>query len=407
MKLGKEIEKRRTFAIISHPDAGKTTLTEKLLLFGGAIQTAEDHQNVLIEEGQGVESSVRMEQGFKINRSFLSEHFITNAIQRTIEFEHPLIVVTDHKVTSIQEIVPVLEISVQQNRPLLLIVHDIDQVVLSALVLNKEQANLKVAAIKSPGFGSDAQDTLEDFAVYTGASLISQNQGQSLTNIKIEDLGSAEKVVIDDQSTLVVNGKGHQDEIQERKQTIQRSLSEATSDFDKDKLVRRQSALSGKVITIQVGAKTETALAESKDRVEDAFHATKAAIEEGYLPGGGLALFRAKPMLHTLNKLLEDQNIGVKVVGEALEAPLRTIAENAGFYGSVIVGKLTSEADHIGLNEATGQIASLVEAGIIDPTKTVRIALESAVSATITLLKSECIVVEARDTDSQVEPVNF
>lgn len=372
-----------------------------------AFQTAEDNQSVLIEEGQSVESSVRVEEGFTISRGFLSEHFITNAIHRTVEFEHPFIVVTDSKVTSIQDMVPALEISVQQNRPLLLVVNDIDQVALSALVLNNERANLRVAVIKSPGFGSEAPDILEDFAVYTGATLISQDRGQSISNIKVEDLGSADKIVIDDQSTLVVNGKGHQDEIQERKQLIRRSLREASSDFEKDKLLRRQSVLSGKVITIQIGAKTETALAEKRDRVEDAFYATKAAIAEGYLPGGGLALFRAKPMLHALNRLPDDQKIGVKVVGEALEAPLRTIAENAGVSGSVIVGKLTLQADHMGFNAATGQIEPLEEAGIIDPLKTVRITLESAVSATTTLLNSECIIVEEMDADGKIGSIDY
>jgi len=363
-------------------------------LIADAMKRVSKDGVITVEESKGTDTYVEEVLGMQFDRGYLSPYFVTNTEDMTTEYENPLILIHDKKVSNMQDIVPVLEKAVGSGRPLLIIAEDIESQALGVLVVNRLRAQLKVVAVKAPGFGDRRKAMLEDLAILTGGTVISEEQGYKLESTELTHLGSAEKITVDKDNTTIVNGGGTKKAINARIAQIKAQIENTTSDYDREKLQERLAKLAGGVAVLYVGAATEVEMKEKKDRVDDALHATRAAVEEGIVVGGGVALVRAIKALEKVSGENEDQNIGINIVRKSLEAPLRIIAENAGVEGSVVLmNVLKGKGDH-GFNARTEVYENLKKAGVIDPTKVTRIALENAASIAGMVLTTECVVTD-------------
>jgi chaperonin GroEL len=349
---------------------------------------------ITVEEAKGTETEVKTVEGMQFDRGYLSPYFVTNAEKMEADLENPFILISEKKVSSMKELLPVLEAVAQTGRPLLIIAEDVDGEALATLVVNKIRGALRVAAVKAPGFGDRRKAMLEDIATLTGGTVISEERGYKLENATLDYLGHAEKILIDKDNTTIVNGAGNPDDIKARVSQIKAQIDSTTSDYDKEKLQERLAKLSGGVAILYIGAATEVEMKEKKDRVDDALHATRAAVEEGVVTGGGVALIRAIDSLTTVNTLNEDEATGVNIIRIALEAPLRTIVANAGGEPSVVVQKVREGQGGFGFNARTDVYEDLFKAGVVDPTKVTRLALENAASIAGLLLTTEAVVAE-------------
>jgi len=352
---------------------------------------------ITVEEAKGTDTYVDVVEGMQFDRGYLSPYFVTNAEKMDAELENPYILLYDKKISSLKELLPILEPVAQSGKPFLIIAEDVDGEALSTLVVNKLRGALKIAAVKAPGFGDRRKAMLEDIAILTGGTVISEESGHTLENATIEQLGTAEKVSIDKDNTTIVNGAGKADLIKNRVNQIKAQIETTTSDYDKEKLQERLAKLAGGVAVLYVGAASEVEMKEKKDRVDDALHATRAAVEEGIVAGGGVALLRAKSVLSTIKTQNADETTGIQIVARTLEAPLRTIVENAGLEGSVVVAKVTEGKDDFGYDAKTDNYVNMFKAGIIDPKKVARVALENAASVSGMILTTECALVDIKE----------
>ncbi|MBY5789045.1 chaperonin GroEL [Rhizobium leguminosarum] len=358
---------------------------------------------ITVEEARTAETELDVVEGMQFDRGYLSPYFVTNAEKMRVELEEPYILVHEKKLGSLQALLPILEAVVQTGKPLLLISEDVEGEALATLVVNKLRGGLKVAAVKAPGFGDRRKAMLEDIAVLTAGQMISEDLGIKLENVTLDMLGHAKRVLIDKESTTIIDGSGDKAAIQARIQQIKAQIEDTTSDYDKEKLQERLAKLAGGVAVIRVGGATETEVKEKKDRIDDALNATRAAVEEGIVPGGGVALLRAKSALMGLTGENADVTAGISIVLRALEAPIRQIADNAGFEGSIVVGKLADSNDHNqGFDAQTETYVDMIEAGIVDPAKVVRTALQDAGSIAALLITAEVMIADipARDSAS-------
>ncbi|MBX3280429.1 MAG: chaperonin GroEL [Acidobacteria bacterium] len=350
---------------------------------------------ITVEESKSLETSLEVVEGMQFDRGYLSPYFVTDPERMECALENALILLNEKKISSMKDLLPLLEQVAKMGKPLLIVAEDVEGEALATLVVNKLRGTLQVSAVKAPGFGDRRKAMLEDIAILTGGRLISEDLGIKLENVKLEDLGRAKKVTIDKDNTTIVEGSGKHNDIQGRVQTIRRQIEETTSDYDREKLQERLAKLVGGVAVIKVGAATETELKEKKARVEDAMHATRAAVEEGIVPGGGVTLVRAAKALDSLKLEDEDEQIGVNIVKRALEEPLRQIAQNAGREGAVIVERVKNERnDNHGFNAETEEFEDLVKAGVIDPAKVARTALQNAASIASLMLTTEALISE-------------
>ncbi|UOQ77424.1 chaperonin GroEL [Hymenobacter sp. 5516J-16] len=354
---------------------------------------------ITVEEARGTETEVKTVEGMQFDRGYLSPYFVTNPEKMEAEFDNPYILIYDKKVSTMKELLPVLEQVVQTGKPLVIISEDVDGEALATLVVNKLRGSLKIAAVKAPGFGDRRKAMLEDIAVLTGGTVISEERGYKLDSATLEYLGQAEKVIIDKDNTTIVNGRGEKDGITSRVNEIKAQIGTTTSDYDKEKLQERLAKLSGGVAILYIGASTEVEMKEKKDRVDDALHATRAAVEEGVVPGGGVALVRALDALEGVDTLNGDERTGVNIIRTAIEAPLRTIVANAGGEGSVVVQKVREGQADFGYNAREDRYENLMAAGILDPTKVTRLALENAASIAGLLLTTECVISDEPEDD--------
>lgn len=348
---------------------------------------------ITVEEAKGRETTMDVVEGMQFDRGYLSPYFVTNPDQMKVEMDSPYILAYEKKISNMRDLLPILEQVVNSRRPLVIIAEDVDGEALATLVVNKIRGTINVAAVKAPGFGDRRKAMLEDIAILTGGKAITEDLGLKLENLKLEDLGTAKKIVIDKENTTIIEGAGAHEAIQGRVKQIRNQMEQSTSDYDKEKLQERLAKLVGGVAVIKVGAASETEMKEKKARVEDAMHATKAAVEDGIVPGGGVALIRALPKLAAL-KLSGDQMTGVEIVKKALAEPLRQIANNAGVEGSVIVNRVSEEKGNVGYNAATGEFGDMVKFGVIDPAKVTKTALFNAASVAAMMLTTEAIITE-------------
>ena len=368
-------------------------------LIADAMKRVTKDGVITVEEAKGTDTYVEEVIGMQFDRGYLSPYFVTNAETMVAEYENPAILIYDKKISNMQEIVPILEKVVGAGRSLLIIAEDIESQALGVLVVNRLRAQLKVIAVKAPGFGDRRKAMLEDIAILTGGTVISEEKGYKLENVEMEHLGTCEKITVDKDNTTVVNGAGQQTDIDARVGQIKQQIETTTSDYDKEKLQERLAKLAGGVAVLYVGAATEVEMKEKKDRVDDALHATRAAVEEGIVPGGGVALVRAISSLRNLKGVNEDENIGIQIVKKSLEAPLRTISENSGVEGSVVLQRVARSKGDMGYNARTDKFENLKKAGVIDPTKVTRVALENAASISGMVLTTECVVSDKPEAD--------
>jgi chaperonin GroEL len=366
-------------------------------LIADAMKRVTKDGVITVEEAKGTDTYVDEVIGMQFDRGYLSPYFITNTENMTTEYDNALILIHDKKISNVQEIVPVLEKVMQTGRPLLIIAEDVDSQALGTLVVNRLRAGLKIVAVKAPGFGDRRKAMLEDIAILTGGTVITEEKGYKLENATLEELGQAEKITVDKDNTTIVNGKGTKADIQSRINQIKAQIETTTSDYDKEKLQERLAKLAGGVAVLYVGAATEVEMKEKKDRVDDALHATRAAVEEGIVTGGGVALVRTIASLEKLTGLNEDENLGILIVKKALESPLRIIAENAGVDGSVVFQEVFKSKGAKGYNARTGEYEDLKKAGVIDPTKVTRVALENAGSIASMVLTTECVISDKKE----------
>jgi len=349
---------------------------------------------ITVEEARGTETEVKTVEGMQFDRGYQSPYFVTNTDKMEAELENPFVLIYDKKIASMKELLPILEAVSQTGKPLLIISEEVEGEALATLVVNKIRGSLKIAAVKAPGFGDRRKAMLEDIAILTGGTVISEERGYKLDAATLEYLGTAEKITVDKDNTTIVNGSGKKEDIQGRVAQIKSQIENTTSDYDKEKLQERLAKLSGGVAILYVGAATEVEMKEKKDRVDDALHATRAAVQEGIVAGGGIALLRAIQALNKVDTENEDQETGVNIIRLALEAPLRTIVENAGGEASVIINKVLEGKDDYGYNAREDKFENLFKAGVIDPTKVTRLALENAASISGLLLTTECVVAD-------------
>lgn len=361
-------------------------------LIADAMQRVSKDGVITVEEAKGTETYVDEVMGMQFDRGYLSPYFVTDAESMTTEYENPMILIHDKKISNMQDIVPILEQVIQSGRPLLIIAEDIESQALGVLVVNRLRAQLKVVAVKAPGFGDRRKAMLEDIAILTGGTVVSEEKGYKLDSVTLDMLGSADKITVDKDNTTIVNGAGSPEMIKGRVGQIKQQIDTTSSDYDREKLQERLAKLAGGVAVLHVGAATEVEMKEKKDRVDDALHATRAAVEEGIVAGGGVALVRAISVLEGLKGENEDQTIGISIVRKALEAPLRTIADNAGVEGSVVLERVRNSKGSEGYNARTDVYEDLKKAGVIDPTKVTRIALENAASIAGMVLTTECVI---------------
>ena len=375
--------------------------TEIGRMIAEAMQKVGNEGVITVEEAKGMDTELEVVEGMQFDRGYLSPYFITNAEKMTVDLDNPYVLIHEKKLSGLQVLLPLLEAVVQSSRPLLIIAEDIEGEALATLVVNKLRGGLKVAAVKAPGFGDRRKAMLEDIAVLTGGQVISEDLGIKLETVTLEMLGQAKRVLIEKENTTIIEGIGSSDLIKGRIAQIKAQIEETTSDYDKEKLQERLAKLAGGVAVIRVGGSTEVEVKERKDRVDDALHATRAAVEEGIVPGGGVALARASLILANLKADNEDQKFGIEIVRKAVQAPLRQIAANAGEDGAVIGGKvLENDTYAFGFDAQTGQYKDLVAAGIIDPTKVVRVALQNAASVAGLLITTEAMVAERPEKKS-------
>ena len=349
---------------------------------------------ITVEEAKGTDTEVKVVEGMQFDRGYISPYFMTNSDKMEAELNNPLILVTDRKISSMKDLLPILEPIAREGKELLIIAEDVDGEALTTLVVNRLRGALKVAAVKAPGFGDRRKEMLQDIATLTGAVVVSEERGFTLENTTPDMLGKAEKVTITKENTTIVGGAGNKEDIQDRVNLIRSQIEVTTSEYDKEKLKERLGKLSGGVAVLYVGATTEVAMKEKKDRVEDALNATRAAVEEGYLPGGGVAYIRAISALEGLKGDNEDETTGIRIVARAIEEPLRQIALNAGVDGSVIIQKIKEGTGDYGYNARTSEFVNMYDAGVIDPTKVARVALENAASVAGMFLTTECGIVD-------------
>jgi len=360
---------------------------------------------ITVEEAKGTETEVKTVEGMQFDRGYLSPYFVTNTEKMEAELEQPLILIYDKKISNMKELLPILEAASQTGKPLVIIAEDIDGEALATLVVNKIRGTLKVAAVKAPGFGDRRKAMLEDIAVLTGGTVISEERGYKLESATLEYLGSADKMNIDKDNTVIVNGGGKKADIQGRINQIKAQVETTTSDYDKEKLQERLAKLSGGVAILYIGAATEVEMKEKKDLVDDALHATRAAVQEGVVAGGGIAFIRAIDSLDKLKVDNEDQKTGADIVRRALESPLRTIVENCGLEGSVVVQKVKEGKDDFGFNAKDNKYENLIKAGVIDPTKVTRLALENASSISSLLLTTDAVVADEPEDAPPMPPM--
>ncbi len=393
-KVGKDIEKIKQVGTISannDPEIGG--------LIAEAMDKVKTEGVITVEEAKGTDTTVEVVEGMQFDRGYLSPYFVTNPEKMQAELESPYILIYDKKISNMKELLPILEKSAQTGRPLLIIAEDVDGEALATLVVNKLRGTLKIAAVKAPGFGDRRKAMLQDIATLTGGIVVSEEQGYKLESADLTYLGQAEKVTLDKDNTVVVNGKGKSKDIKARVGQIKAQIETTTSDYDREKLQERLAKLSGGVAVLYVGAPTEVEMKEKKDRVDDALHATRAAVEEGIVPGGGVAYIRAIKDLEKLKGANDDEKTGVEIVKRAIEEPLRQIAANAGLEGSIIVQKVREGEGNFGFNARTETYGDLLAEGVIDPTKVTRVALENAASIASMLLTTECLIVDKPSED--------
>lgn len=392
-RQSKKIETQKEIAQVATISANNDEEIGELI--AKAIERVGKNGTVSIEEGQGFETSLEVVEGMNFDRGYLSAYFMTDTASQEAVLENAYVLIVDKKISGIKEIVPLLQAVAESGRPLLIIAEDVEGEALATLVVNRIRAGLKVCAVKAPGFGDRRKAMLEDLAILTGATVISEEVGMKLDTATIEDLGQAKKISVKKDDTTIIEGAGDKDKINARAEQIKRQIGESTSDYDKEKLQERLAKLVGGVAVIRVGAATEVEMKEKKDRVDDAQHATAAAVEEGILPGGGTAVIRALAALEALIETLSgDIQTGAKIIAKALTAPLRQIALNAGQEGSIVLQKVRSLSGNQGYNALTDEYVDMLEAGILDPTKVVRTSLQNAVSVASILLTTEAIVAE-------------
>ena len=369
-------------------------------LIADAMSKVKKDGVITVEEAKGTETEVKVVEGMQFDRGYISPYFMTNGEKMETVLDDPQILITDKKISTMKDLLPILEPIAREGRSLLIIAEDVDGEALTTLVVNKLRGTLKIAAVKAPGFGDRRKEMLQDIATLTGAIVVSEERGFTLENTTPDMLGKAEKVVITKENTTIVNGAGNKEEIAERAELIRKQIATTTSDYDREKLQERLGKLAGGVAVLYVGAATEVEMKEKKDRVEDALNATRAAVEEGFVPGGGVAYVRAAEVLKDMKGDNDDETTGIHIVARALEEPLRQIAANAGVEGSVIIQKIREGKDDFGYNARTDEYCNLYEAGVIDPTKVSRVALENAASVAGMFLTTECAIAEIPEKEA-------
>ena len=399
IEVGDNLDKIEQVASIS---ANNDSSIGKLI--AQAMEKVKKEGVITVEEAKGTDTTVEIVEGMQFDRGYLSPYFVTNAEKMHAELESPYILIYDKKISNMKDMLPILEQTSQTSRPILIIAEDVDGEALATLVVNKIRGSLKIAAVKAPGFGDRRKAMLEDIAILTGGTVVSEERGFKLENTTLEMLGQADKVVIDKDNTTVVNGKGDAEGIKVRVSQIKAQMESTTSDYDKEKLQERLAKLAGGVAVLYVGAASEIEMKEKKDRVDDALHATRAAVEEGIVPGGGVALVRAAEELENIATENEDELTGVQIIMRALEAPLRQIVSNAGGEGAVVVSKIKEGKADFGYNAKTDTFEPMLEAGIIDPTKVTRVALENAASVAGMLLTTECVLADIPEDNAAPMP---
>lgn len=399
IEVGDNLDKIEQVASISANNDGSIGK-----LIAQAMEKVKKEGVITVEEAKGTDTTVEIVEGMQFDRGYLSPYFVTNAEKMHAELESPYILIYDKKISTMKDMLPILEQTSQTSRPILIIAEDVDGEALATLVVNKIRGSLKIAAVKAPGFGDRRKAMLEDIAILTGGTVVSEERGFKLENTTLEMLGQADKVVIDKDNTTVVNGKGEAEGIKVRVSQIKAQMESTTSDYDREKLQERLAKLAGGVAVLYVGAASEIEMKEKKDRVDDALHATRAAVEEGIVPGGGVALVRAAEVLENIATENEDELTGVQIIMRALEAPLRQIVSNAGGEGAVVVSKIKEGKADFGYNAKTDTFEPMLEAGIIDPTKVTRVALENAASVAGMLLTTECVLADIPEDNAAPMP---
>ncbi len=402
-KVSRDVEGRNEIAQVGAISANNDKSIGDLI--ADAMEKVGKDGVITVEEAKGTETGLDVVEGMQFDRGYLSPYFVTNTETMEAALEDPYILIHDKKISAMKDLLPILEKVAQQGKSMLIIAEDLEGEALATLVVNKIRGTLRVAAVKAPGFGDRRKAMLEDIAVLTGGTVISEERGFKLENATVSYLGTAKKVVIDKENTTIVEGAGKSDEIKKRINEIKAQIDKTTSDYDKEKLQERLAKLSGGVAVLKIGASTEVEMKEKKARVEDALHATRAAVEEGIVAGGGVTLVRAASVLEKLQGDNLDQTTGVKIVEKALEEPLRQIVNNAGLEGSVVLQKVKEGKDDYGFNAATETYEHLVKAGVIDPTKVTRTALENAASVAALLLTTEAVVYEKKEKEPPMPPM--
>lgn len=399
-KVGDDNEKIEQVATIS---ANNDSAIGKLI--AEAMAKVKKEGVITVEEAKGTETTVEVVEGMQFDRGYISAYFVTDVDKMEAVLESPLVLIYDKKISNMKELLPVLEKAVQTGKPILIIAEDIDGEALSTLVVNKIRGSLRIAAVKAPGFGDRRKAMLEDIAILTGGQLISEERGYKLENADLSFLGKAEKITIDKDNTTIVGGAGKKEDITARVNQIKAQMEATTSDYDREKLQERLAKLAGGVAVLYVGAATEVEMKEKKDRVDDALHATRAAVEEGIVPGGGVAYIRAQEALDKMKGENDDETTGIQIVRRAIEEPLRQICINSGVEGSIIVQKVREGKADFGYNARTEVFEKLYDAGVIDPTKVARVALENAASIAGMLLTTECVVSEIKEEKPAMPPM--
>jgi chaperonin GroEL len=392
-KLSKPCKDQKAIAQVGTISANSDESIGKTI--ADAMEKVGKEGVITVEEGSGLQNELEVVEGMQFDRGYLSPYFINNQANQTAELENPYILLYDKKISNVRELLPLLESIAKAGRPLLVVAEDVEGEALATLVVNTIRGIVKVAAVKAPGFGDRRKAMLQDIAILTGGQVISDEVGLSLEKAKLDDLGEAKKVIVEKENTTIIDGKGKAADIKARVEQIRKQIEDATSDYDKEKLQERVAKLSGGVAVIKVGAATEVEMKEKKARVEDALHATRAAVEEGVVPGGGVALIRAQKAVEKLEGKNEDQNFGIRILARAIEEPLRQIVTNAGEDAAVVLAKVKEGKGTFGYNAATGEYGDMLELGILDPTKVTRLALQNAASVAGLLLTTEVMIAEA------------
>jgi len=402
VSISKDVEGRNDIAQVGAISANNDSTIGNLI--ADAMDKVGKDGVITVEDAKGTETALEVVEGMQFDRGYLSPYFVTDTENMEAVLEDPMILIHDKKISAMKDLLPILEKVAQQGKPMLIIAEDLEGEALATLVVNKIRGTLKVAAVKAPGFGDRRKAMLEDIAVLTAGTVISEERGFKLENATVSYLGTAKKVVIDKDNTTIVEGAGKSDDIKKRINEIKAQIEKTTSDYDKEKLQERLAKLSGGVAVLQIGASTEVEMKEKKARVEDALHATRAAVEEGLVAGGGVALVRAMDKLNKLKGENLDQQTGIKIIQKALEEPLRQIVNNAGLEGSVVLQKVLEGKDDFGFNAATEKYENLIKSGVIDPTKVTRTALENAASVSSLLITTEAVVYEKKEEQASAMP---